>query len=306
MTGIDGAKSLQVAPVRDAINDFSCFMNEYGVGSVAAFLHLLWVGNGGDESLFPFSLSSKAILDDEAWNYLLSIENLNDQTFWDNLNVDISLQQLIRLNVREYPDAFNRLMRSKASSTKVKAVKLVKTQSSFNNDDSGVWKWGVDLGRLCIYCRQWVAYFSIDVDSLDDCGDSESIMSDSGLFARDFQKLTKGKTVKRVTIENGDSVSISNIPNDNIDDSHSLKLFRKSRRNSAHVVSSSFHIDGASGGVVEVDFVNHFAYVKSRRLPSLRDLIQSTIPVLLGLNTGVSNSLDDLFSDYDPQGVLFA
>ncbi|WEV74491.1 hypothetical protein OZX74_02850 [Bifidobacterium sp. ESL0798] len=301
--GVKGAVKTNSESVKKALNIVDEILQPQSSNMISTFLQVLWTGNQGKIEEFPKEISMNDRLDDTLWNYLLSVSILTED-FWRSLRPSISYEQLTRLEAKKYPTNFNNLVKAKADSIRIKAIKAIRTQpditNSGNYEDITDWHWTIDLEHLALVKNNLIALISDSIQSLKSVGDKESILNiTNGLDTHDFEKRTSGRRVREITVENGENVVISQIPDDNAKSSNTLKLFDSQGR----VTDAKVQLP-SDGPTMDVHFTEAEAGAPTNSKPQLREFIETLLPVLVDLSSDEKESLNQFFNSTAPMTLF--
>lgn len=163
-SGFEGARRVERLTTSRAASTIDTYLDQARSGTLMSLLQAVWVGSGGRLEDFPGRKDIGASIDDDALDFLLQLDPVDDEEFWRRVGEKVPLEQLVRLDLPHGSENLDKLMTANASHYTARYCK-VKTESRnlFDADRPPIF-WFVDRRVLGMKGFNFAAYVTEHVD----------------------------------------------------------------------------------------------------------------------------------------------
>lgn len=256
-------------------------LGESAFTQLNGFYQAIWQGKQNLIDDYPSELRMTGEFDDDSWNFLLQLPDIDRLSFWSSLSPSLELEQIVRLDDKTNPENFSHLLDAKSSGIHIKSLMVNRYQPTLEeNPQEDKWKWEVmgdeESKHLTLHDSRLIIYFadhaSIEKDHFPK--DAKLVQRD-GISIRTFKSRVKTVQVDEVQISTGEKVTISDIPNGSIEQSSALDKLE-----SVGVVTSASVHDLTKTQKINIHFDIGKASVSTSAKPTLPDVVNVATPIL--------------------------
>jgi hypothetical protein len=293
--GISAAKDGDADSMKTSLNLAEQSLQNDAFTRIDNFFQAIWKGSQHRIDTYPRDIHFSDELDDDSWNYLLSLKEIDDLDFWRSLGASLKLDQIARLDGINNPINFSHLLDAKSSLIYLKSLRTGYYNAVLDEEtpsDEWIWKLcGEGKARhLALHDSNLIVYFADHSKIEEDTFPEGAKLKDrSGISLKSFKKRVHNVKVKEVKILTGVEVAISKFPDGNVDKNETFDKLA----NIGTVVDASIQLN--SGQTANLRFDINKASAPTNSKPTISTFVSETLPVLEDLSAESQVSLKERF-----------
>jgi hypothetical protein len=298
--GLEGARALRANETLQASALLAVFFRDRQSHRLRQFLQALWIGSGGHAGLFADAVAQDSAADgsdfsDEALEFLLALEEIEDPTFWRRIGRKATIERLARLTV----DGTSRnLQRYVTHNLDVRWARAYRLAGAAGDGSPGpdVLSWAVEDGALALRADDFVAYFDASVEELRKKVPGSSV---KGISLADLRERAHGIPVRELTVGSASRTVTYEAENrDDIAGDAGLDALTDALGQDARISRVSVPISGKRA--VVCDLTTRTASCRGSAKVSLAELL-GTLPLLHTLSEEQKQDLRRLLRGLVPE-----
>ncbi len=314
-SGFAGARTTSAQAVLSAATAVESVLEPRLAGRMTRLLQAVWIGSGGRLDLFPATRDLSGDIDDETLSFLLSLDDIEDASFWRRVGRGLALSQLGRLDVPDPSDNLHHLVETNLEVLWARAMRVMEEPAALDEVDLPV-RWTVRRKSLTLRGSDFSAHVA---EQVSDLADVPSFARD-GVTVEELRARSAGLDVVSVQLADGrEGIDFSSLSNQDVMASDRLTAVASSMTG-ASVRRARVSLPGGKGMNVDFNSSSASAITKGRLslpqllgagLPLLHDLddeAAAAIAALLPAGTADADLLnaETLFGDADADADLHA
>ncbi|GAB3687955.1 hypothetical protein [Saccharopolyspora tripterygii] len=164
--GFKGAKLLSQQETRTATDIIPQFLDSRQSSRLIRFLHAVWLGSGGTTKEFPGASDLSGELSDEALEFLLKFESIEDLEFWRRVGRKVTVGQLARLRIDEGEDNLGRIIQANMDVLWARACMVIADEQPALDEPDVPFAWRTENNLLALRGRDFTAYIAEQAESI--------------------------------------------------------------------------------------------------------------------------------------------
>ncbi len=165
-TGFEGARRTELGSTRRAADILDTYLDRPFASPMIGLLQAIWLGSGGSIENFPGRQDLVSGIADNALQFLLELDPIDDSDFWARLARRVPFDQLVRLDLPAGSVNLDRLMRVAAKSYGARYCRVRSEQRTLFDADRPPAFWFVDRRLLGVKGFGFAAYVSDHIANL--------------------------------------------------------------------------------------------------------------------------------------------
>lgn len=293
--GINAAKTGDARSMESSLNSAESSLQNDAFTKIDNFFQAIWKGSQHRIDTYPRDIHISDELDDDSWNYLLSLNEIEDLDFWYSLGASLKIDQITRLDGTGNPINFSHLLDAKSSLIHLKSLQTGYYNASLDEGiPSDEWIWelcGEGKSRhLTLHDSSLIVYFADHSKIEDDIFPSGANLKErKGISLKSFKKRVHNVKVKEVKILTGVEVAISKFPDGNVDKNDTFDKLA----DIGTLTDASIQLNGGQTANLRFDINKASAPTNSR--PTISAFVSETLPILEDLSEESQDSLKKRF-----------
>lgn len=297
--GFEGALAIDYRRTLDATEALDELLDAKYANRMTRLLQAVWVGAGGRFEDFPSDPGHfGAGIADEALQFLLEYEEIDDGRFWECLGKQVTIPQLGRLRLPNGSINLEHFIRANIHSLSARACRVLDSRQLTVNGESErdtVLQWFVESDRKLLALRgsDFTALFGPNVSDL------RSVRRERipGIDVRELVSRAKYSMINEADLSSlsGSRRTLKLISDDRsnlIEDLAERTTFPELGQGARVLVKrAGVALGGPSARVLSCDFQTATAYRRTSSKISLAELAREGIPLLHDLSRGDLNAL---------------
>ncbi|MEV4824016.1 hypothetical protein [Micromonospora sp. NPDC049274] len=201
--GLQGARAVEQQPTAVAAMLVQELLRSEYAGRIVRLLQAIWVGSGGRLEEFPGDRSLDEYIPDDALQFLLEMEVIDDKFFWDRVGQRVTVAQLNRLKLPDGSPNLELLMLVSRHRLWARACRVRSEQPVLSDEVRDKPYWVIDR-HLALKWPRFVAYLAATVDQLEDVPENrhdglrflELTQRASGMIISDLEWSSDGRILR--------------------------------------------------------------------------------------------------------------
>ncbi len=278
--GFTGAREVDADATSGAARLISSLLNERQTGRMSRFLQAVWVGSGGRIDLFPGTQSLVGDITDEALQFLLDFDEINDAEFWQRLGRGVTVKQLCTLHVSDPCINLQHLIRSNIDRLWARACAVVADPARLEEvSDAIPWRWVLERRLLGLRGPDFTAYAA---ETATEARNAISGNPGPGLEVEDLRTRAVGTVLNSLRLGDGrEALSLNSESDADVVQGERLSTLFAAFGADAKVQEATATL--ASGQHINLDFRTLTASGVTSTQPLLGDLLVTAVPLLWSL-----------------------
>jgi len=299
--GFDAAREMGADSVLKAVAAVQDHLTAPFASRFNRILQAVWIGSGGRADLFPHGqVDLTAGVEDDALEFLLDLDVIDDDVFWRRIGRNISVRQLAKVSPRQPNENLQRLVKANLDHLAVRACRIQDREEQIEEAGLSHPWWLTERQTLALRGPSWVAYVA---EKAEELGEIEG-------------SVTRGVTISDVLDRAGETVLSSMQMSDG---TYDLDLSSSTHQDVIHSAQLGA-VAGSFGPAVRVlraramsgnrqiacDFTKSSASTTTSNMVLLSDLLRTSIPLLRAMTEEELAALFELLtSPPDPDQLPF-
>ncbi|MEZ7130463.1 hypothetical protein ACBR40_34465 [Nonomuraea sp. AD125B] len=163
-SGVAGAIERNTSATGRATVAIDQLLDERHASRMMRVFQALWIGAGGHLEEFPGRRDLGTDVSDDALQFLLEFEDIDDEEFWYRLGYKLTVGQLSRLSLPHGSSNLDRLMKAIAGSLSIRSCRIVEYPEWL--DDQHLPYWMIARSTLALRMAGYIAYLAETADHL--------------------------------------------------------------------------------------------------------------------------------------------
>jgi len=165
--GFDAARGVSADPVLRAVTTVDAHLAVPFANRFNRILEAVWIGSGGHAELFPRGqLDLAAGVDDEALEFLLDLDVVDDYDFWRRIGRTTTVAQIAKLSPSQPNDNLQRLIKANLDHLTVRVCRVQDRQEQLNEQGQPDLRWLTESDALALRSRSWIAFVAEKAEEL--------------------------------------------------------------------------------------------------------------------------------------------
>jgi hypothetical protein len=297
--GFDGARNLDSNRTNAAVSVINRYLQTDFAYRLQDLLQAVWVGSGGKLEEFPGQKKVTGPISDDALQFLMAYDEIEDLDFWRRLGGRVTLNQISRLDLPDGSPNLEHFVHANLDSLWGRSVCIVDSYSRRGNADrASVAEWFTDYRLLGFRTTRFSAFFADKAQDLDTLRTRATTRhGQRGLPVELLADRASQLQVDRVELESrGRSLTYSSSDGSNLAADFELSAVSQSIGGDATVKRADVLLD--SGHHLSCDFTTKFVTVRTNSRAMIRTLALVAIRMF---TTITAETWDDLIAYLAPQ-----
>lgn len=289
-SGLEGARNVDTRPTAIATTLIQELLRDEFAGRITRLLQAVWVGSGGRLEDFPGDRALSEDIPDDALQFLLEMEVIDDELFWDRLGSRVNITQLGRVKLPDGSPNLERLMASNVQRLWARACRVRREQPVLSEVIRDNPYWIVDR-HLALKWPRFAAYVAETVERLVDVPEarhdgvrfSELVQRANDMVISDLEWSNDGR-VLRYSSEDHDDVA------------HDSAVGEFERGLGANALIRRAGVTLPSGKQLSVDFMSRTVGGKGGTKLAMSELLAPSLHLLCDLSDEEREELTQLLA----------
>jgi hypothetical protein len=166
-SGFDAARGMGADSVLRAVTAVDDHLAVPFANRFNRILEAVWVGSGGRADLFPRGqLDLTAGVDDEALEFLLDLDVIDDYDFWRRIGRTTTVSQIGKLSPRQPNDNMQHLVKANLDHLTARACRVQDRQERMEEQEQPDLWWLTENHALALRSRSWTAFIAERAEEL--------------------------------------------------------------------------------------------------------------------------------------------
>ncbi|MDQ2882686.1 MAG: hypothetical protein M3Y48_16225 [Actinomycetota bacterium] len=286
-SGFKGARTISIDTTKAATEIIEKSLNERQSGLLIRFLQAVWVGSGGGLERFPGKIDLFGDFSDDALEFLLSFDEIDDYEFWRSLGRQLTVDQIAHLRVPSVSPNLQHLIRANLDRLWCRACAVQQYQPTLGEHAEEI-SWILDRGLLGLRGNDFISYVSEHADDVRRARASRSL--GRGITVDELRSRAQGIVLNSLRLSDGhDALVLDSESNKDVAQGERLTTLAEAFGPTARVHEAQATLE--SGQQLTVDFREHTAVgITGSKLP-LSALMRTALPLLWELDESVKSKL---------------
>lgn len=155
-TGFAAARQVEPEGTARATTVIGHSFDEPSGKRLGQFLQAIWVGSGGGTANFPGGLDLSSDLSDDAFQFLLELDEFDDVDFWRKIGRSLTLDRVSRMKVDSTLPNFQHLIQSNLDVLWARICRILHTQPMLTEEPHD-FRWAQESGLLALRGARFLA-----------------------------------------------------------------------------------------------------------------------------------------------------
>jgi hypothetical protein len=297
--GFEAAREMGAESVLKALTAVDAHLAAPFASRFNRVLQAVWIGSGGRADLFPqVKIDLAAGVDDEALEFLLDLEPIEDPEFWRRIGRSTTVKQIGHLTPRQPNENLQWLIKANLDHLSARVCRVQDRQEQFDDQDQPEFRWLIERNALALRSHSWIAYVA---EKAEELGNIEGTPTD-GVSINDLIGRATGTTLVGLQMSDGTyELDLTSSGQADVAHSDHLDAVSRSFGPSAKVLRARALTDNRQ---VACDFTRSAASTTTSSIVQLRDLLRVGLPLLRPIGEEEQVALVDLLEPLHDPGML--
>jgi hypothetical protein len=158
-SGFDAARGMDADSVLRAVTAVDDHLAIPFANRFNRILEAVWIGSGGRADLFPRGqLDLAAGVDDEALEFLLDLDVIDDYEFWRRIGRTTTVSQISKLSPHQPNNNMQRLIKANLDHLTARTCRIQDRQERMDEQEQPDLLWLTENHALALRSRSWIAF----------------------------------------------------------------------------------------------------------------------------------------------------
>jgi hypothetical protein len=276
--GFDAALATEPSLTRTATSTLGTLLDARHADRMTRLLQAVWVGSGGRFENFPGPKDLASDIADEALQFLLEYEEIDDLSFWRRIGSRVSIAQLGRLQLLKGSANLDHLIQANIHTLAAGTCRVLARHRELADAVGMSRRWLVERELLALRGADFIAYFAANLDDISNVRRKRS----AGITVDDLARRARGLIITEADLATAGRRTVKVISEDRtdlVDDIKSGKTYPEATRSTEVRVKRAGAFLG-NDRVLSCDFQTFTATRRTNSRTSLSDLVGAGIPLL--------------------------
>lgn len=252
-------------------------------------LQAVWIGSGGRADLFPQGhIDLTAGVDDEALEFLLDLDPVNDMDFWRRIGRTTTVHQISQLSPRQPNDNLQYLVKANLDHLTARACRIQDQQIRLDETEMPEFWWRIEHRALTLRSYGWTAFIA---EKAEDLGGIEGTVT-GGVSISDL--IERARSTVLVSLQMSDGVfemDLSSAGRADVARSGHFRAVSSSFGSAATVQRASALVDQKQ---ILCDFMKSSASTVTSSVVLVGELLNISLPLLRAMSEPSRQALQGL------------
>jgi hypothetical protein len=252
-------------------------------------LQAVWIGSGGRADLFPQGhIDLTAGVDDEALEFLLDLDPVNDMDFWRRIGRTATVRQISQLSPRQPNDNLQLLIKTNLDHLTVRACRIRDEEARLDEADMPEFWWQTEHRALALRTYGWTAFIA---EKAEDLSGIEGTVT-GGVSISDL--IDRARSTVLVSLQMSDGVfelDLSSAGRADVARSGHFQAVSSSFGRAATVQRASALVDQKQ---ILCDFMKSSASTVTSSVVQVTELLNVSLPLLREMSDPSRQALQEL------------
>jgi len=274
-SGFDAARGMGADSVLRAVTAVDDHLAIPFANRFNRILEAVWVGSGGRADLFPRGqLDLAAGVDDEALEFLLDLDVIDDYDFWRRIGRTTTVSQISKLSPRQPNNNMQHLIKANLDHLTARVCRIQDRQERMDEQEQPDLWWLTENHALALRSRSWIAFVAEKGEELGGIeGTATKGVSISDLINRAGTTVLTGVEMSDGTYQ----LDLSSSTQADVAHSDHLDAVARSFGSTARVQRARAMTDNRQ---VACDFTKSSASTTTSSVAPLTELLGVSLPLL--------------------------
>jgi hypothetical protein len=262
-------------------------------------MQAVWIGSGGRADLFPQGqIDLAAGVDTEALEFLLDLDEIDDDDFWRRIGRTATVSQIGTLSPTQPNANMQHLIKANLDHLMARVCRLQDRQQQLDEQGQPEFWWRTENHALALRGRSWVAFVAEKAEDLDGVeGTSTNGVSIADLVNRSGSTVLTGLQMSDGTYE----LDLSSSRQADVAHSNHLDAVARSFGSAAKVLRARAMTGNRQ---VACDFTKSSASTTTSSVVSVTELLGVSIPLLRPMEAAAMAALLEVLTPLEDPDAL--
>ncbi len=299
--GFDAARSADRERTASAASTISSFFDSRHAARNLGFLKAIWHASGASTEDFPGGEFGDNDPGDDAIEYLLAGDEIDDWVFWRAIGEGVSLKRLSEIAFSGYSLNLGHLVEANLDRLWARAMRVVSDQRLLDDIDvdRGQLVWRLNGNLLALSGDHFTAYVAPTVGDLKQVRSSDE---PSSISVTELRRRSRGIPVDSLEMSIGDRIlTYGSEDREDVANDDQLSSLEEAMGSLSRVTKGTLYVGGRR---VELDFSARTATARTSGQPPLTEVLGSALPLVWSLSADELQQLDAMIESSSAERML--